>query len=518
MSPAERLQSQSFSQGLGKRLLSLIGIDVGQQNATAEAANNGGQTPISRSDNTNPQMQALQNSTVLQELNKRVNMIMGGLSRMYNSTVQEQLGLLNERFKKETANSTNPWQQRVAQQVPMFFQQMAGKVSEAQEQLNRVWRDIAQVAQGNGSVLERPPSGNDQPRPFFSAIDQFMNPTGDGSFFGGPNGGGGGDFVGQISRSLGMQPEQPAGATNGSQSQPDLGARLREFWHVQVQPQMGMVRNQMARVWRDLTTSGALTPDTITRTRMQQNTNNGNSQSSNDLVDNLLKEADTEAAEFALITPKSDSSSSSPEAGSDSQAQQPPANGAMAPPKLSPQMQNRLMSMQRDLNQLWQGLSSSLQNAVNNVRSTLNPRPQFAPGFGPINPNQGQPQEADPAQNEINSKVQDLSKVQKEADMIYDTVQQRQREAQQRQTFADRFRGFINNVDLNQLPDRIGDQVNRFGAVIGNFWNTIPERWDNMMAQRQNQENQARMRAQVNSRTSASTPASVAENTVMSGN
>jgi hypothetical protein len=510
MSAAERLQSLTFTNGLGKRLLSMIGIDMDGQNETTTNGAGQQQAPLQSA----PIARALSNSSILHELNNRVGALMGGLSKMYNSTIQEQLNLLNERFRRETENNTNPWQQRVAQQVPMFFKQMADKVGEAQNQLNRALRNLAQVAQGNTTMLESAPAqagAGAQPRPFFSFIDQFMHPDQpDGGAFFGPNENG--DFFHQVSRSLGMQPH-----TNGTQTG-HMGDRLRELWHTQVQPQIVMARNQMARVWRDLTASGALTPDSMARSRMlQANNNNNSNNNSSNLVDSLLKEASGELSEFSLITPKSDSSpASSPNAG-DTNAT---PNDLVS--RLSPQMQNRIVAMQRDLNHLWHGLSSSLQNAVNNVRNTLNPRPPFAP-IDPMQQQQQQQQQADPAQNEINGKIQELSKLQQEANVVYDTVQKQQRDAQQRQNFMDRFRGFINNVDLsniNQWPDRIGERVNRFGAVINNFWNNIPERLDEMMAQRYNQENQARLRAQVNSRTSTTTttPASASENSVMTGN
>lgn len=498
---AERLQSQSFVDGLGKRLLSLVGIDMSQsQNQTTMSDND----PTSRLDRADPRMGPLQNTTVLNELNKRVGMIMSGLSKMYNSTVQEQLNLLNERFRKESENSTNPWQQRVAQRVPEFFNQMAMKVSSAQEQLNRVWRDVLQVAQGNGSVLAQqvPQDGARTQNSFFHAIDQFMHPNNrrqDGPMSGNQNPE---EFVSHLTRSLGIESGPSNHDANQQRSPPhfDLAAGLREFWQVQVQPQIAMVRGQMARVWRDLSSSGALTPDTLMRSRMPSGNNSG---SNNDLVDNLLKEADTESSEFALLPAKNNSESQSSTT----------SNSPM--PKLSPEMQNRLVNMQRDLNHLWQGLSNSLQNAMTNVRATLNPRQQ--PAFG--QPNQDS---SDPAQKEINGKVQDLSKLQRESDVVFDTIQQQQRDAQQRQTLANRFQHFMNSVDLrnlNQLPDQIGAQVNRFGQVIGNFWNTIPERWDNMMAQRHNQANQARLEAQLNSRTSTTStsttmPTSTVENSI----
>lgn len=119
----------------------------------------------------------------------------------------------------------------------------------------------------------------------------------------------------------------------------------------------------------------------------------------------------------------------------------------------------------------------------------------------------------DPVINEIDGKVKDLSKLQRDADMVYETVQQQQREAQQRQTFGDRFKNFFNNMNVdmggvNQLPDRIGQSFNRFGNVVGDLWNQIPERWDNFrqnMRPQQHQQQQNEIRAMMKSSTTTST-------------
>lgn len=467
MNPSERLQSQTFTNGLGRRMLEMIGLGGGQNpDQNSEAAANGTMS----NNQADPTMRALQNATVLQQLNGGVHSIYGSLSKMYNSTVQQQLQLLQEKFKREAENSTNPWQQRVTQQVPMFFKNVAGRVAEAQENLNRIWQQMLAQASGNGSTtttMERS-AANQPPQAaggFFNSFDRFMN--------GAPEGG---NFFDQFGRSLGFGTAQQAPG-NGQAGGSDLASQLMGFWHNQVQPQIGMVRGQMARVWRDLTASGTLTPAEPMMRRNQFNglgsaapppSENASSStlSSSELVDTILKEVDIGNSEYSLLEPKQ---------GDQQQPRQ---------PNISSQMQNRLMTMQRELNQLWNGLTGSLQNAIGNVRNTLNPMP--AQQFGPMTPmaSSENKQEADPEENEISGKVKDLGRLQKEADTVLDTLRQQQQQ-QQRPGFGDRFRSFFNNVDLgnefNQLPGRFSDSMSRFGTAVGDMWNQLPRRWDNLM-------------------------------------
>lgn len=448
---AERLQSQSFANGLGRRLLSMIGIDTQKAEAQAEAAS----VNQSRSDGASNggTMRALQNSTVLQQLNKGVHSIYGGLSKMYNSTIQDQLNMLQERFKSETANSTNPWHQRMARQVPAFFKQLAGKVEEAQGQLNRIWHDLSQV---NSSMLSR---ATDQSRSFFGPIDQFL---------GGPSG----DPFSRADVNLDGVPSQTSEADHTDQLR-DL-TRLRDMWNTQVEPELMMIKGQVSRIWRDLFANGAITRESIMRAR-QSGLNSSPNASSPDLVDSILKEVDMGSPEYSLIEPKSEA----PAAPDDSSKSNQPDVGVI---KLSPQMQNRVLEMQSDLNRLWMGLSNSLQTALGNVRRMLNPQPQFElANFGDPGNKQGM---VEPEQKEMSNRIEDLARIQRDADMVRDALQQQQRETQQRQSLGDRFRGMIGSVDMrgiNQLPDRIGEQFNRFGNAVGNFWNRLPERWDNFM-------------------------------------
>lgn len=482
MTASERLQSQSFADGLGRRLLSMIGIDTASnQTDNNNNENNGQQDP-------HDTMRALQNLTVLQQLNKGVSSIYGGLSRMYNSTIQEQLNLLQERFKAETANSTNPWHQRMAQQVPQFFKQMANKVSEAQDQLNKVWRDANNVTLSSKLLMN-----DSQPQ---SRSSSFGLPFFDQS----PNEMGGlSNFFHQIGRSFGLP------GANGEQNTPsdqqpglnNLANHVRQFWLTQVQPQVNMVRGQLGQVWREMAASGVLTPDAILRSRFGgNNLGSSSTNSSTDLVNDILKEIDVDSPEYTLVESKSDGEHS----GEVNQNDQTNSNGTMLVPKLSPQMQNNLVNVQREVNQLWMGLTSSLQGALNNVRMALNPRPRFA--AIEAMPSNNQPQQVNAAENEIDSKLKELSKLQRDADLVHDAVQQQQREAQQRQTFGERFRGLFSNADLggiDQLPNRIGESVSRFGNVVGDLWNQIPGRWDsfvhNMRPQQRSKDTNAHLTA-----------------------
>lgn len=467
MTPAERAQSQTFVSGLGRRLLAMIGIEMPSSlNDTAAAAtttsSTDGQAAQPRSDQ-NP-MSALKNSTVVQQLNKGVQSIYGSLSKMYNSTVQQQINLLQEQFRKEAENSTNPWQQRMAQQVPNFFKNMAAKVEDAQENLNRIWR---QVSQANNGSLDATTRGRQQQQPVpvqTSFFDQFNNHAIDDHAYH-P-----GNFINQVGRSLGFggdeQNMNPNINPNGRQEN-DLGQRFMDFWHNQVQPQIGMVRGQMSRVWRDLmSTGGALMPDQMIRARSNNN-NLGASNadnSSSEFVDNVLNSIDINNSEYSLIEPKDDQ-----------QQQKPPMN------EIGSQMQTRLIEMQRELNQLWNGLANSLQGAIGNVRNALNPRPRFNTLDTMASNNNKQ--EPDPAQTEIGDRIKDISKLQKEADVVYDAVQNQQ-QAEKQQGFTDRFRNFFNDMDfgsVEQLPNRFSDSVSRFGNAVGDFWNKIPRKWDNFM-------------------------------------
>lgn len=473
MTASDRLQSQTFVNGLGRRLLSMVGIEPSSPNVTEPLASNAeGDAPsAARSGSADETMKALQNSTVLQKLRGGVHSIYGGLSKMYNSTVQQQLEMLRERFKKEAENSTNPWQQRMAQQVPMFFNSVAKRVDDAQENLNRIWRQVTQSNNATITDQSQPPTT----RSSSGLFDQFMNPYEDGSMFQ-P-----GRFFDQVGRSFGFNGgPQPRQDTMDPQ-QRGFGDQLMNLWHNQIQPQVSMVRGQIANVWRDMTSNGLLTPmNNIIRSRSNGNNLGASSQndsSTPDLVDDILKSVDMNSPEYTLIEPKSGDQQ---QAGSQQQSNN-------VPMSMGAQVQNRLIAMQREINQLWNGLSSSLQGALSNVRNSMNPRPaQFSPldtMASNNNNNNNNKQEVDPAENEIDGKLKDLTKLQRDADTVYNVVQQQQ-QAQQRPVFGDRFKNFFNNMDFSsadQFPGRFTETVSRFGNVVGDLWNQIPERWDNFM-------------------------------------
>lgn len=478
MNPSERLQSQTFTNGLGRRLLSMVGIEQPVSNETDSAlSDNEAKRRNQASNSMEDTMKALRNSTVLQQLNRGVHSIYGSLSKMYNETVQQQLNLLQERFKSESANSTNPWQQRMAKQVPQFFETMAIRVNEAQNNLNRVWQRITNQTtnQMNSSATIQ---SNQQQRSLFNPYDRRSMINNDDSYYDADMNPPfiSGNFFNQIGRSLGFN-NDPMGSDR-SDPGGDLGSQMRGFWVNQVQPQIGMLRGQIARVWRDLTSSGMLAPAPMLVAR--NNGNNlegqvaGSSEKSSNFIDNILKGLDMSGQDYALVEPKADQ-----QQGAQQQQQQQQSEGKST---IGMQMQNRLINMQRDLNQLWNGLSNSLQNALSNVRSAMNPQPQFELMDGMTSSNKKQ-QDVDPAENEIDSTIKDLSKLQKEADVVHDVVQ-RQQQAQQQQNFGSRFRNFFNDVSdlsFDQLPNRFGDSMSRFGNAIGDFWHQIPRRWDNFV-------------------------------------
>lgn len=494
MTSPDRVQSLTFTNGLGRRLLSMIGIqmpdsNMGNNETFAARSGSNNQDQAANGQTMNPQeamRTALQNSTVLNQLSRGVQSIYGNLSKMYNETVQQQLNMLQERYKQEVANSTNPWQQRMAQKIPQFFKTVAARVDVAQENLNRIIHDVMSARNGTLSLMQ-PQVGQTEQQPgggLFSSIDRFLN---GGQMFQ-PN-----NFFNGFNSQLGFNgPEDPTSRIGvngeGQDDRPDAGRRpnlmqqLSYYWHNQVQPQIGMVRGQIAETWRDLTSSGILISPNPMRSRPTQTGGsaaggqNGNDAqaSSSDLVDNILKSVDMNASEYSLVEPKSDD-------GNQQQAtqQQQPTR----PNPLTIQMQNGLVNMQRELNQLWAGLSRSIQNAMANARQMLNPRPQF--GFNGLDTAASTRSEEDKKNEiEIEGKIKDLTKLQRDTDAVYQVVQTRQQSVQRGPSITDRFRNFFGNMDVNgldQLPGRVSDQVTRFGTVVTDLWNQIPERWDNFM-------------------------------------
>lgn len=460
MSQTERLQSNSFTDGLGKRLLSLVGFDIGAgvKNESTSGETEGDTDSTMRIRSEVDTSKALQNATVLEQLNRGIQSIYGSLSKMYNSTVQRQLNLLQEKFRNETSNSStsNPWQQRMAQQVPVFFKQMAMRVEDAQMNLNKL---LQQLTQANNSGVP--------PQP----VVRQLSPEDVNSFLGGlppeannayqPS-----SFFSQVGRSLGFGNSRDQMNTAGQRQ--DLASQIGNFWHDQVQPQLAMLQGQVARTWRDLIASGALASNPVMRSRQSTNslTSSPGQNRSNELLDDILKSVDIESTEYQLLDGRPEqegvNNSSTRQQGQQS--------------NVAEQLQKRMTIMQREINQLWAGLTTSLQNALGNVRRSLNPGKPFDPLAAGNQP--------DPSENEIDRKIKDLSQLQQETDVVHNVVRQQQERAQQSPSFGDRFRNFFNNVDfggVDQLPNRLGDSVARLGTVVGDIWNQIPERWNNLM-------------------------------------
>lgn len=438
-------------------------------------------------------MRALQNSTVLQQLNRGVQSLYGGLSKMYNATVQQQLDLLQERFKRESENSTQAWQQRMAQQVPMFFKTMAMKVNDAQESLNRIMRQVSQQANNsannnnNNNPLNQSQMAPQAPRDRSSFFDQFGNPI-NGDYDDSVPMFQPGQFLNHLGRAFGFgnPPMNEHDMVNGDRQQPrmdNFGGQLMNFWHNQVQPQISMMRGQLARVWRDLSNTGMMSMEPIImRSRSQGAASSPANSSSSNLMEDILNGIDMNSAEYSLIEPKNVKPTESG-LNDRQQQQQPPAGNTMGA-----QMQSNLMNMQREVNRIWNGLTISLQNALQNVKNQMNPPTRFTQMNMGGNNNSKQQLDVDPAENEIEGKVKELTKLQRDADTVADVVQQQQQAQQQRQTMGGRFRNFFNEMDFNgvqQLPNRLGESVSRFGAAIGDFWQQIPRRWDNFVSMRQ---------------------------------
>lgn len=455
----ESQQSESFMNGLGKRLLSLVGMNAtsGGNESTTSGSGSLQELPRARFDDT---IRALQNMTVLDQLNRGVHTIYDSLSKMYNSTVQKQLDLLQERFRNETADSPDLRQQRMAQQVPQFFKMLALKVEEAQGNMNRLWQQFTQASNGSlnmGRAISRQSMSPEQE--FVGSISRdAQNAYQPESFFG------------QIGRSLGFD-DQPVVRQRSN----DFISQFTDFWNDQVQPELKVLQNQVSRTWRDLTSSGAFTPaqNMMSRQGAQNVRPLQNSENrSADLIDDILKSVDMSGPEYTLVEPKGEQ-----EGGVQRQQV-----------GIGSQFQNRMIAMQREINQLWAGLTSSLQGALSNVRRTLNPRQSYEP--------LARGQSSDPTENEIDSRINDITKLQQEADVVHSVVRQQQERAQQRPSLGERFRNLFNidtmGTAIDQFPNRIGESVSRLGTVVGDIWNQIPDRWDNFMHNMRPQQPSAR--------------------------
>jgi len=417
----------------------MVGIEP-QSNSTNEAPKNLSSSARSGMDEM---VRALHNSTVLQQLNRGVQSIYGNLSKMYNSTVQQQLDMLQARYGKEAENGTNNHglSPDMSQQMLQFFRTITSKVEIAQANLNRMFQQLSMASnQSNNKTAQSLQSQGGAP---MNPMDQFI-----GENMPRPN-----NFFNQIGRSLGFNDqEQPR--------QNDLGNQLMGFWHNHFQPHIGMLRDQVRRIWMDLDLSGALRLNPTPRYTGKP----GHSLAENttsDMVDDLLKGVDISGAEYSLIGAQSNQPTSSQ-----------PSNLS----NMSSRIQQSLMDMQRDINRVWMGLSNSLQGMLDHARRAVVAADETA--------STGEQQGGD---NDVSSKMGEILKVQKETDAVYDVIRQQQQQAQERQRFGSRFMNFFNNMelgDLDRIPMRLSETVSRFGTAVGDLWNQIPERWDNFVHNR----------------------------------
>lgn len=428
---AQSRLNEALSQGLGRRLLNLAGIEP---NSTGTG-----------------NQQALQNSTVLQQLNRGVHSIYDGLSKAYNSTIQQQIQLLQERFRSQ--NNTNPWQQRMAEQVPQFFKTMADRVGSAQTRLSEAWDKFKNA---NATDLKNTPQTRST---LFGSFDSLIN----NNFNSNSQNINNNDFFANIGRSINSAGDLPTIGPNGEIQPPrqDMVGQLKNFWNAQVKPQIDTVRNMMARTWRDMTTSGVYNPvEGMITSRSDRNLLNSAppSDSANELVDSILSSADLEGPEYTLVDAKQ--------------------NDSMDPIRerantVGSQMQTRLITMQRELNHLWTGLTNSLQKAIANARDSMARTPSQPLMMAASENRESLP--TDPAANEISSKLQDIARVQSDADRVYDAVQRQQMQQQQRNSLSERMKNFYNNFD---------DSLSKWGSSFNDFWNKIPERWNTFVNNR----------------------------------
>lgn len=384
---------ETFTSGLGRRLLNLAGVDSNNTNSSDTA-------------------RALQNATVLQQLNRGVHSVYDSLSKAYNSTIQQQLNLLQDRFKSE--NNTNPWRQRMSEQVPAFFKSLANRVGVAQTNLREAWDRFRSA---NASELEKTPQTRST---LFGSFDALMNNN--------P------DIFGNLGRSWSSgSSDMPVIGPNGEVEPPkrDMVVQLKNFWQARVKPQVDSARNSIVRTWHELTASGAYNPvEPMITARADRNNVNAAapSKGSNELMDDVLSNVDMDGPEYTLLEPRDND-----------QANQ-RAN------TVGSQMQTRLTAMQRELNHLWNGLSNSLQKFINNSMN----KGSMSSGSLDTMASENREANSDPSITEISSKLQDISQVQKDADRVYDAVERQQihqQQQQQKNSFTEKLKSFYNNID-----------------------------------------------------------------------
>lgn len=440
-----------FSSMLGERLLKMA---------------NGGSAP----GNPTETRQALQNATVLDQLNKGVHSVYDNLAKAYNATIQRQVELLQDRVKNST--NINAWQHNWAHQVSDFYKSMADRANQAQQNLNAAWErmrntnatDIQKTLQQQQRQLQSP----------FGNLRALQDDLSSNNF---------------VPRSLDLQAPSsldqaiPNMGTDGmfgnATPQRDVTTQLREFWNTQVRPQMSSARNMIARTWHDLTASGAYNPfqtsESMISSRSSSNNNmaSPSSSSNGDFVDNILNMVSLSGPEYSMIEQENSNSTN--------QNNQ-PANGMIN------NMQNNMVNMQREINQLWKGLTNSLQTTMDNMRRRMmttminhdmrNRKPTNNSDVATSSTNGVERMEPDPVENEISAKLKDLNGLQRDADRVYDVVQREQynQKLQQEQaSVSDRLKNFYNNL-------KIDENVHKIGNVVNDFWTNIPDRWNNMMS------------------------------------
>lgn len=442
-----------FSSTLGERLLKLA---------------NGGSTPANASETR----QALQNATVLDQLNKGVHSVYDNLAKAYNATIQRQVELLQDRVRNNT--NINAWQHNWAEQVSQFYKSMADRANQAQQNLNAAWERMK-----NANATELQKSLQQQQRSLqnpFGNLQALQDDLSSNNFM--PR-----SLNLQAPSSLDQMMPNMGSSDNmfGGQTTPqrDMTTQLREFWNTQVRPQMTSARNMIARTWHDLTASGAYSPFQTSESMISSRSSNNNNMatpsatSNGDFVDSILSMVNLNGPEYSMIDQENNSSSNRNDSS---------ANGMMN------NMQNNMVVMQREINQLWKGLTNSLQSTMDNMRRRMmimmmnqgnkDRKPNNnSSDVAASSTNDIERMDPDPAENEISAKLKDINSLQKDADRVYDAVQREQynqKLQQEQQSVSERLKNFYNNL-------KIDENVHKIGNVVNDFWANIPDRWNNIM-------------------------------------
>lgn len=446
----QRPQSEPFATGLGERLLKLVQGNDTNGNSTEQQQN---------------QQQALRNATILDQLNRGVHSVYDNIAKAYNSTVQRQVELLQERLKNST--NGNAWQQRWADQMSSYYKMMAERASKAQHDLNQAWNRFKKT---NSSEIEKLQQQNQQPPSPLASFQPFQTGNGESLFPG-------------MARSMNLQNQQMdlPSLNNMSPTQNDVTRPLKDFWNGQIAPHMSQARQMITQTWHEMTANGMMNP-----MFGRSNQKNPNSTSSNgDFIDGIMRSIDLTGPEYTLVDQNGE-----------------PVRG------LTDNMQNNMVQMQRELNLLWKGLTLSLEDTLDDIRKSVTNGMGMGMGMGmghnrnhhrnnkptqspiPAESNSTSISTSSPTsnskpesmneiatENEISSKLRDINSLQTDADKVYDAVrreQYNQKLQQEQQSMADRIKNFYNNLNID-------DNVNKIGSAVNNFWNNIPDNWNNMM-------------------------------------